>query len=206
MIRSTALVLVTLAAFGCSSSGRIHTNYAYNSDADPVTNRPVHITQGPMPDGESFTGSYHSQQIGDLYLEQMGDIVTGQYEYDRAACHATGRVEGRVTGNLMRFTWTESQAACGRLQPLTGHGYFLFWKETTDDGAVNERLNGEWGVGDNDSGGGPWSAFRDRVRRQPPSQSGNATGGGVFEDANGSSGGTSSGGSSGGSSSGGRTP
>lgn len=185
MIRSTALALVAFAAFGCSSSGRVRTNYAYNTDADPASNRPVHITQGPMPDGESFSGSYHSQQVGDLYLEQMGDIATGQYEYDRAACHATGRIEGRVTGNLMRFTWTESQAACGRLQPLTGHGYFLFWKETTDDGAVNERLNGEVGMGDEDSGS-PWSAFRDRVRRQPPSPSSNSSGGSVFEDANGS--------------------
>ncbi len=203
MIRSTVLALVTLAAFGCSSSGRVHTNYVYNADQDPVSNRPAHVTQGPMPDGESFTGSYHSQQIGDIYLEQMGDVVTGQYEYDRAACHATGRLEGRVTGNLLRFSWTESQAACGRMQPMTGHGYFLFWKDTNDDGAVNDRLNGEWGQGENESGGGPWSAFRDRVRRQAPSQSSGGASGGVFEDANGT---PSSGGSSGGSASGGRAP
>jgi hypothetical protein len=193
MIRSIALALIASAAFGCSSSGRVRTDYVYHSDADPVTGHPVHQAQGPMPDGESFSGSYHSQQVGDLYLEQMGDIVTGQYEYDRAACHATGRIEGRVVGNLLRFTWTESQAACGRLQPLTGHGFFLFWKETTDDGAVNERLNGQVGMGDDESGS-PWSAFRDRVRRQPPAAT-TTTGGGVFEDANGTPSTPSSGGS-----------
>jgi hypothetical protein len=183
MTRTTVILLVSLASFGCASSGAARTNYVYHNDADPVTNRPVHITQGPMPEGETFTGSYHSQQVGDLYLEQMNDIVTGTYEYDRAACHATGRLEGRVTGNLFRFTWTESQAACGRLQPLTGHGFFLFWKETTDDGAVNERLNGQVGMGEND-GGSPWSAFRDRVRRMPPAQSNTGGPGSVFEDAN----------------------
>ncbi len=198
MTRTTVTLLLALSAFGCSSSGRIHTNYVYHSDNDPVSGRAVNITQGPMPDGETFTGSYHSPQIGDLYLDQQGDTVIGQYEYDRAACHATGRIEGRVTGNLMRFSWTESQAACGRLQPLTGRGYFLFWKDTNADNITNDRINGEWGVGENESGGGPWSALRDRVRRQPPSASGtSSSGGGVFEDANNPPGG-SSGGSSGG--------
>ena len=183
-IRSTATLVLTLCLFGCSSTNQMRTTYAYHADSDPVSGRPVHVTQGPMPENEQFTGSYHSQQIGDLYLEQINEVVTGSYEYDRAACHATGRIEGRAIGNLLRFTWTESQATCGRLQPLVGHGYFLFWKETNDDGQENVRLNGEWGPGESDSGGGPWSAFRDRVRRQPPAQQ-STTGGGVFEDGNG---------------------
>lgn len=192
MTRTTVFFLVSLAAFGCSSGGRRAVNYAYHSEQDPVTNEPAHVTPGAMPSGESFTGSYHSPQIGDVFLEQTGEVVTGTYEYDRAACHATGRVEGRTNGNLLSFSWTESQAECGRLQPLRGRGYFLLWK----DSAENGRINGEWGVGDEESGGGPWSATRDRVRRQPQRRAA-SSGGGVFEDGNGSSsGGSSSGGSS----------
>lgn len=195
MIRTTALLLA-LAAFGCSGSSRVHTTYAYNTDQDPVTNEPAHVTSGDMPSGETYTGSYHSPQIGDVFLEQTGDTVVGTYEYERAACHATGRVEGSLQGNLLRFNWTESQAECGRLAPLTGRGYFLLWK----DSAENIRINGEWGTGDNDSGGGPWSGLRDRVRRHPQQRTpSNSSGGSVFEDSNGAS----SGGSS---SSGGSTP
>ena len=199
MTRTTVFFLLSIAAFGCSSGGRRNVNYAYHADQDPVTNEPAHVTQGAMPSGESFTGSYHSPQIGDVFLDQAGESVTGTYEYDRAACHATGRVEGRVTGNLLRFSWTESQAECGRLQPLTGHGYFLFWK----DSAENGRINGEWGVGEDEAGGGPWSATRDRVRRQPQQRTG-SSGGSVFEDANGAP--PATGGSSGGSSGAPSTP
>jgi hypothetical protein len=185
MIRTTVFFMLTLAvlggSIGCSSGGGRAVNYVYHSEQDPVTNEAAHITRGEMPSAESFTGSYHSPQIGDVFLEQTGETVIGTYEYDRAACHATGRFEGRVSGNLLRFTWTESQAECGRMQPLTGHGYFLFWK----DSAENGRINGEWGVGEDENGGGPWSATRDRVRRQPQRRTGSSSGGSVFEDANG---------------------
>ena len=172
MTRTTVFFMLSLAALGCSigcsSSGGRTVNYAYHSEQDPVTNEAAHVVRGDMPSGESFTGSYHSPQIGDVFLEQTGDHVVGQYSYNRASCRATGRIEGHVEGNLLRFTWTESQRACGRIAPLTGRGYMLFWI----DSAGNGRTNGEWGMADRDSGGGPWSLFRDRVRRQPPAEEG----------------------------------
>lgn len=160
--------LVGVAALGllvsaCSGTTQVRTVYRYAGN-DPATMQDVDIRPGAMPDGESFTGSFHSSQIGDVYLEQTGDAVVGTYAYDRASCHATGRIEGTVQGNLLRFHWTESQRACGRIQPLRGRGYFLFWM----DSAGNGRANGEWGVAAAESGGGPWTLFRDRVRRQPP--------------------------------------
>lgn len=180
-LRNTMMVLALAAASACSGSQRPTASYRY-AGRDPATMTDVDIRPGPMPDNETFSGSYHSQQIGDLFLEQTGDSVVGEYGYDRANCHATGHIEGTLQGNLLRFTWTESQAACGRLAPLRGRGWFIFWK----DSAGNGRVNGEWGSGDADTGGGPWSGFRDRVRRQPGEQqrgAAPASSGGVFNDA-----------------------
>jgi hypothetical protein len=180
MFRTFISAIMVTAALGCSGSSRQAVSYVYHADPDPVSGQPAHITAGAVPDGDSFTGSYHSQQIGDLYLEQTGEIVIGTYEYDRASCHARGNIEGRANGNLMRFSWTENQRECGRLGLLTGHGYLLLWR----DSDTNGRLNGEWGVAEAETGGGPWSAFRDRVRRQTPPSTSSGSSSSVFEDSN----------------------
>ena len=46
---------------------------------------------------------------------------------------------------------------------LRGHGYFRF---VPDGNGVDFALLGEWGHDQNETGGGPWNASRDR-RRQP---------------------------------------
>jgi hypothetical protein len=170
MNRTTTLLALSVAALGCASAPprAVRHSYVYATDRDPASGHAVNIGQVDMLPGETFTGSYHSQQLGDLFLEQNGMVVTGTYQYDRAACRSRGRLQGRTAGNLLRFTWTEDQSLCGRFQPITGHGYMLFWMERNDDGAVNGRLDGEWGMGDAELGNGHWSAFRDRVRRDPP--------------------------------------
>ncbi len=142
----------------------------------------MNIGQVDMPLGESFTGSYHSQQLGDVFLGQTGADVTGTYQYDRAACRTLGRLEGRTAGNLLRFTWTEDQSLCGRFQPISGHGYMLFWLERNVHGVVNGRLDGEWGMGDAELGNGHWSAFRDAVRRQAPARPANGGRRGLFDE------------------------
>lgn len=175
-IRNTIVVLA-LVTTACGSTQRPTATYRYAA-RDPATMVDVDVRPGPMPEGESFTGSYSSTQIGDVFFEQTGDAVIGQYAYNRGNCRATGRIEGTAQGNLLRFTWTESQAACGRLAPMRGRGWFLFWKDSSNNG----RFNGEWGTGENDTGGGPWSGFRDRVRRQPPEPPrAPGSGGGIFD-------------------------
>lgn len=158
-----ALTLTTTMLLAACSGTQARTTYRYAGN-DPATMVAVDIRPGPMPANESFSGSFHSEQIGEVFLEQTGDLVVGQYLYNRASCQATGRIEGHTEGNLLRFNWTESQRACGRLAPVSGRGYMLFWV----DSAGNGRANGEWGMGERDSGGGPWSLFRDRVRRPAP--------------------------------------
>lgn len=158
-----ALTLTSMMLLASCASTQVHTAYRYASN-DQATMVAVDIQPGPLPANETFSGSYHSEQIGDVFLEQTGDLVVGQYIYNRASCRATGRIEGHLEGNLLHFNWTESQRACGRIAPLSGKGYMLFWV----DSAGNGRTNGEWGMGQSDTGGGPWSLFRDRVRRDPP--------------------------------------
>ncbi len=174
MTRSNTRLALSLAltAFGCAAAPPrpVHHSYVYATDHDPASGHAVNVGQVDMVPGESFTGSYHSQQLGDLYLEQNGMNVTGVYAYDRASCRSRGRLQGRTAGNLLRFTWTEDQSLCGRFQPITGRGYMLFWMERNDDGAVNGRLDGEWGMGEEELGNGHWSAFRDRVRREVPAE------------------------------------
>jgi hypothetical protein len=164
-----ALTLPTMLLLGACSSTQARTNYRY-AGYDQATLTNVDVQPGPMPANESYSGSYNSGQIGDVYLEQTGDLVVGQYAYNRASCRATGRIEGHAEGNLLRFRWTESQRACGRIAPISGRGFMLFWI----DSAGNGRTSGEWGMGEAESGGGPWSLFRDRVRRQPPTEDGAA--------------------------------
>lgn len=173
-----ALTLTTLMLLSACAATQARTNYRFAGN-DPATMVAVDVRPGPMPANESFGGSFHSEQIGDVFLEQTGDSVVGQYTYNRASCRATGRIEGRAEGNLLRFSWTESQRACGRIAPLTGKGFMLFWV----DSAGNGRTNGEWGMGESDSGGGPWSLFRDRVRRQPTSEEGSTQDGPFSGDA-----------------------
>ena len=80
----------------------------------------------------------------------------GPYEYDRGSCHVLGRLDGRVEGNLWHFNWTEDHRRCGRMGAPSGHGYFIFWKDSADNG----RLSGEWGFGDDEGGNGRWQGFR----------------------------------------------
>ncbi|MBI5512390.1 MAG: hypothetical protein HY909_01400 [Deltaproteobacteria bacterium] len=188
MNRSVSRVLL-LGVLAACSGGRRNASYRYTA-MDTVTNQPVTVVSGPMPGGETFTGLFHSQEIGDVSLEQSGDTVIGCYEYDRAQCHVRGRIEGRVEGNLLRFSWTEDHRACGRLSVPPGRGYFLFWK----DSANNGRASGEWGYSDNEDGNGQWLLFRVPNRR--PRTCGSSGGQGPAEATDTSTSGSSASGSS----------
>ncbi len=119
----------------------------------------VNIPEGPMPEGGSFTGVWHSPQYGEMHMVQTGSNVVGEYTKDERR----GRIQGTVQGNVMRFEWSEErELVAGRPITTRGRGYFRY--AIGDDG--DHYIRGEWGHDNNMAGGGPWNAVRDR-RRQP---------------------------------------
>jgi hypothetical protein len=128
----------------------------------------VSIPEGPMPQGGSYTGVWHSPQYGEMQMVQTGNAVVGEYTKDERH----GRLQGSVRGNVMRFEWSEErEMVAGHPITTRGRGYFRY--AVGPDG--DHYLQGEWGVDENMAGGGPWNAVRDR-RRQPQI---NASGGGT---------------------------
>lgn len=84
------------------------------------------------------TGHYTSN-YDDVTLVQKGDRVTGTY-----VCCGGGTIEGRVIeGSVIRYRWRQPGAE--------GRGVWSI------DGS---RLDGTWGVEQDDSGSGRWDLVR----------------------------------------------
>ncbi|MFK7990730.1 MAG: hypothetical protein AB8I08_32215 [Sandaracinaceae bacterium] len=126
------------------------------------------VPDGPMPQGGSFTGVWHSPQYGEMQMVQTGQQVVGEYTKDERR----GRIQGTVRGGVMRFEWSEErELVAGRPITTRGRGYFVY--EIGGDG--DHYVRGEWGTDNNTSGGGPWNAVRDR-RREPRMNEGGSSG------------------------------
>ncbi len=123
------MVLVVLSISACSSGDVI-------PDAEP------------MPEGYSFEGMWYSDQFQHMYLHRDGDRVEGVFGYSRG-----GTVEGEIDGNILRFDWHQPGDRSAAVQERNGKGYFQF----RVDGSEPE-LAGEWGLGENRAGAGPWTA------------------------------------------------
>jgi hypothetical protein len=114
------------------------------------------LKAGPMPSGGTFTGVDHSPQYGEMNMIQNGNSVVGEYKEDMRS----GKIQGEAEGDLMRFEWTEEKAmVSNRAQETRGHGYFRY---VVDPGNGDHVLKGEWGLGDQDRGGGPWNAYKSK--------------------------------------------
>jgi hypothetical protein len=139
----TAVLVLACAAlaFGCGS-------------AKPA------LRAGNMPQGGSFSGVWFSPQYGEMHMVQNGATVIGRYAREEK----TGRIQGTVEGDLMRFEWTQSrELIVGRPTTSKGHGYF---RVSFDEAEKAWKVEGEWGNDDDETGGGPWTAIRAR-NRQP---------------------------------------
>ena len=148
------VALLAIAASGCGGDGVRHAN----------------VSAGAMPDGQTFTGVWHSPQYGEMQVVQTGSHIVGEYVRDERR----GRIQGTAQGDLFRFEWQEERELIrGRPTTTRGHGYFQF--QIGGDG--DSYLVGEWGHDDNETGGGPWRAARDRRRRPHLSTDASTTGG-----------------------------
>lgn len=114
---------------------------------------------GPMPKGATFYGVWQSPQYGSLHICQSGNQVVGDY----AKHERSGRIQGRIEGDLLTFQWEDKrELIAGHPKERRGHGYFRI--EIGEDG--DQYLKGEWGLDDAYSGGGPWNAVK--LRRGAP--------------------------------------
>jgi hypothetical protein len=158
----TALVVMATAIGGCAASNAA-------------------IKAGPMPPEGSFTGVYFSPQYGEMHVVQNGNAVVGQYTKDERA----GKIQGEAEGDLMRFQWTESRAmVSNRPQQTRGHGYFRYMVDASNGDHV---LKGRWGLGDDDSDGGEWNAYKSRTRKPELDQPGLSESAGGEDDSSDSS-------------------
>jgi hypothetical protein len=114
---------------------------------------------GALPQGATFYGVWQSPQYGSMHLCQSGKQVIGDYVKNERA----GRIQGDIDGDLLIFQWEDRRELVqGKPQVRRGKGYFRI--EIGEDG--DQYLKGEWGMGDEISGGGPWNAVK--MRRGEP--------------------------------------
>jgi hypothetical protein len=133
----------------------------------------ANVTAGPMPEGGTFTGEYYSPQYGEMHMIQNGSAVVGEYKHEQRS----GKIQGEAEGDVLRFEWVERKAmVSNRPQESRGRGYFRYM---IDSGSGDHVIKGEWGPGDQETGGGPWNAYR--MKNKEPRLSGDDTSGGEGE-------------------------
>ena len=114
---------------------------------------------GPLPEGATFYGVWQSPQYGNMHMCQSGKQVIGDYIKNERA----GRIQGDVDGDLLIFQWEDRrELVSGKPQIRRGRGYFRI--QIGEDG--DQYVQGEWGMDDDLSGGGPWNAVK--LRRGQP--------------------------------------
>jgi hypothetical protein len=127
------------------------------------------IVAKSMPAGGNFTGVYFSPQYGEMNLIQNGSAVIGEYKQEMRS----GKIQGEATGDLLKFEWTEKKAmVSNRAQEARGHGYFRYVVDSSNGDHV---LKGEWGLGDETTGGGPWNGYK--AKNKEPHLSNESSGG-----------------------------
>lgn len=100
---------------------------------------PSDFMQATSPQASGSFGGTWDTDFNKMSLNVSGGRVTGSYEY------AGGKIEGTVSGNVARGTWTQSNA----------HGGFV-WQLSPD----GRSFTGTWGYDANSSGGGNWKGTR----------------------------------------------
>lgn len=154
--------LVLFTGFGCGSST-------------------PEIKAGKMPEGGNFSGVYFSPQYGEMNMIQNGNAVVGEYKHEMRS----GKIQGEVEGDLLHFTWTEAKAmVSNRAQESKGKGYFRYVVDASNGDHV---LQGEWGLGDSELGGGPWNGYKAKNKEPHLSMESGSSGGEDEDESSGSS-------------------
>jgi hypothetical protein len=117
----------------------------------------ANVQPGTMPEGGEWQGVYYSQLYGYLHLISDGGSANGAWR--TTAGDSYGELNGKVEGDLMRFTWTERRiGAVGADANRKGNGYFRY---TAPKAGEAHEIVGEWGLGDSDAGN-EWRAVKQK--------------------------------------------
>lgn len=116
------------------------------------------VQAGSLPAGETFKGVWYNPVFGDLHMVPQGTAIVGKFKSQSSG--VWGKVHGEISGDLIKFEWEEHKTgAIGPGSTRKGKGYFKFVpKEAPEQPA----LRGEWGLGDNEVGGGDWDCIRQK--------------------------------------------
>lgn len=108
------------------------------------------VPTAAMPAGESYSGLWYTN-FGEMKLTQKSDgSVRGTFDYKTG-----GNIEGTVTGGVLKFHWDQpGDFQVGR-RDVSGNGYLVL--TVGEDGT---ECKGEWGYGENYTGGGTWTGTK----------------------------------------------
>lgn len=105
------------------------------------------IAQGPMPEGETWTGVYFHPVYGYLHLQEEGSNVVGRWK--RADQSKWGELSGTQAGNVLHYTWKEHTIGMiGASSTTHGKGYFQYKM----DKEGRPELDGQFGLNDDETG------------------------------------------------------
>jgi hypothetical protein len=118
----------------------------------------ANVAPGEMPEKASWNGVYFNPQFGNLHLVEASGSIQGRWKKTDES--AWGELNGPVSGNLLKFEWTEHKAGMvGPTSETKGKGYFVYKRPEGDD--VDDTLEGEWGLGDKEVGN-KWDCIKQR--------------------------------------------
>lgn len=147
-VMALALLVPVASSYGCGGSNE-----------DP---KHAKVKAADMPADGDWTGVYYSPVYGNLHLVKEGNAVNGKWR--TAAGDKWGELHGEVTGDLLRYQWSETTIGMvGPSAKSNGKGYFKY-VVPKEDNAPHE-IHGEWGLKESEVGS-TWDAIK-QVNQQP---------------------------------------
>jgi hypothetical protein len=118
----------------------------------------ANVPVGSLPAGESFKGVWYNPVWGELHMLPEGSTVQAKWKSSKGG--VWGALHGNIDGDVIKFEWEEHKTgAVGPGSTRKGKGYFKFQPQEPPN---LPRLKGEWGLGENEVGGGEWDCVKQK--------------------------------------------
>ncbi len=134
---------IGLVGVGCSGTG---------------SGKKASVTPTDMPEGAEWNGVYYDVTYGYFHIVQEAKVINGKWQ--RPKKDKWGELHGEVTGNVVKFTWTEyTIGSIGANAEKKGKGYLVYSRPPGEN--VEDKVDGELGR-DNDEIGIKLAAVKQR--------------------------------------------